>query len=192
MFLICSGRLTLSPSSLPMKNILPFDDHRLEPPGDSRGASCDAQGLSLGPIRLLADTPAGFAPRAIGDLDAVLSSVFERPFDSRGLTAGLQTAAKALNDGDLARAMVATLHLRLPVLTETQMRRARMLAASPPMAKASPDDPEHPGWPAGAPGDLGGKFGPRTVEPGMAPERSSAGRCAWVAGGRFASSRGAC
>jgi hypothetical protein len=27
--------------------------------------------------------------------------------------------------------------------------------------KASPDDPEHPGWPAGTPGGLGGKFRPK-------------------------------
>lgn len=29
------------------------------------------------------------------------------------------------------------------------------------LAKASPDDPVHPGWPAGTPGGLGGKFRPK-------------------------------
>lgn len=29
------------------------------------------------------------------------------------------------------------------------------------LLKASPDDPEHPGWPAGTPGGLGGKFRPK-------------------------------
>ncbi len=34
-------------------------------------------------------------------------------------------------------------------------------ASAPDVSKASPDDPVHPGWPAGTPGSLGGKFRPK-------------------------------
>jgi hypothetical protein len=34
------------------------------------------------------------------------------------------------------------------------------------LLKASPDDPEHPGWPAGAPGGIGGQFRPKDGESG--------------------------
>jgi hypothetical protein len=34
-------------------------------------------------------------------------------------------------------------------------------AAAQDLEKASPDDPKHPGWPAGAPDSQGGKFRPR-------------------------------
>ena len=34
-------------------------------------------------------------------------------------------------------------------------------ASAPDVSKASPDDPVHPGWPAGTPGGLGGKFRPK-------------------------------
>ena len=36
--------------------------------------------------------------------------------------------------------------------------------ASRPFSKASPDDPQHPGWPAKAPGGLGGKYRPKDGE----------------------------
>jgi hypothetical protein len=36
-----------------------------------------------------------------------------------------------------------------------------VLDAAPSIYKASPDDPKHPGWPAGTPGGRGGKFRPK-------------------------------
>ena len=44
---------------------------------------------------------------------------------------------------------------RVPGADATDESKAQALA------KASPDDPEHPGWPAGTPGGLGGKFRPK-------------------------------
>jgi hypothetical protein len=37
-------------------------------------------------------------------------------------------------------------------------------SVKPALGKASPDDPEHPGWPAGTPGGRGGKFRPKDAE----------------------------
>jgi hypothetical protein len=41
------------------------------------------------------------------------------------------------------------------------------------LVKASPDDPEHPGWPAGTPGGRGGKFRPKDDEGGETSSNSA-------------------
>jgi hypothetical protein len=69
----------------------------------------------------------------------------------------------------------------------------------PSVVKASADDPEHPGWPAGAPDRRGGKFRPKDSDEGtpggefagdvirvcvLMPDMSSAGTCMyWCHGG---------
>jgi hypothetical protein len=123
-------------------------EYRLVPPDHERGASCDANGPALGPIRLLVRAAQGFEPRSSDELQSIFDATFERPFDSAGLTRGLETVAPALNDGDVARAMMATLFLHLPVLTEDEAGGTRDAVA---MLKTSPDDPKHPGWPKGSP-----------------------------------------
>jgi hypothetical protein len=42
-------------------------------------------------------------------------------------------------------------------------------ADQPAALKASPDDPKHPGWPAGSPDGRGGKFRPKDGDDGAAP-----------------------
>jgi hypothetical protein len=70
-----------------------------------------------------------------------------------------------MNEGDLARAAICTVHMRLPPLhDERAARRARRFDR---LAKASDDDPVHPGWPAGTPGGVGGRFRPKTSEERM-------------------------
>ena len=71
---------------------------------------------------------------------------------------GLWAAARALDEGELHRAMLATQHMRLPYLSEDEARRA---ADAEALSKASPDDPDHPGWPAGAADGRGGQFRPK-------------------------------
>lgn len=44
------------------------------------------------------------------------------------------------------------------------------------LRKASADDPEHPGWPAGTPEDQGGKFRPKDSENADNENRAGAGR----------------
>jgi hypothetical protein len=69
----------------------------------------------------------------------------------------------------------------------------------PAALKASPDDPEHPGWPAGTPDGRGGKFRPKDSDEGapgaqlsgdvirvcvLLPDISSGGTCRyWCHGG---------
>jgi hypothetical protein len=41
------------------------------------------------------------------------------------------------------------------------------------LVKASPDDPEHPGWPAGTPGGIGGQFRPKDEDGGEPPHNAA-------------------
>lgn len=132
---------------------------RLAPQGDAGGVSCDENGPAIGPIRLLNKTVSGFALRPVEDLNEVFAFVLGRPVDSSDLVEGLQGVTKAMNEGNVARAVFATLFLDLPSLTDEQARRA---AFAEKLFKASPDDPKHPGWPRGTEGGRGGQFRPKT------------------------------
>jgi hypothetical protein len=127
----------------------------LDAPGHPQGVSCDENGPAMGPIRFLVKTAAGFVPRPIEELNVVLSRTFDQPIDCTDLWPRLRAVARALDAGNLPRAMIATQLLRLPVLSKAEARRAAALA------KAAPDDPRHPGWPGGTEGGLGGKFRPK-------------------------------
>lgn len=87
---------------------------------------------------------------------------------------GLENVARALNGNDPCLARIAAVHLKLPDLPnaaarermETEDQLINATSASLELSvqgldKASPDDPEHPGWPAGTPGGRGGKFRPK-------------------------------
>ncbi|MGA8169688.1 MAG: hypothetical protein WB816_02445 [Methylocystis sp.] len=91
-------------------------------------------------------------------MNRLLTRTFARPIDCAGLMPGLGAVARAINEGDLARAMIATTQMRLPTLSEDEASRA---AAATELAKAAADDPDHPGWPAGTPGGRGGQFRPK-------------------------------
>ena len=142
--------------------------HRLLESLDPNGVSCDEQGPALGPIRLLEKTAAGFAPHSIQYLNGVLSRIFARPLECSDLMPGLRAIARALDDGDLARAMIGTQLLHLPALGEPEARRAAMAAG---ISKAAPDDPQHPGWPKGTEGGTGGEFRPKEGKASVTPDR---------------------
>lgn len=82
--------------------------------------------------------------------------------DCSDLLPGLSAVAKALNEGDLGLAMIATQLMQLPRLNQAEAERAK--AAEEMLLKASPDHPEHPGWPRGAPDSLGGKYRRKNAE----------------------------
>jgi hypothetical protein len=108
----------------------------------------------------LAKTDEGFVPRPPEELQDLFDSTFDRPLDCARLSRGLHSIACALNEGDVARAMMATLFLHLPVLSEEEAARAEHAVQ---MAKAAADDPKHPGWPKGSPDSLGGKYRPKDI-----------------------------
>ncbi|HTO79078.1 MAG TPA: hypothetical protein VMJ31_04805 [Methylocystis sp.] len=143
-------------------------EYRLETPGHSRGVSCGRDGPTLGLVPLLAKTEADFSLRPVEELNEAFTQIFARPMDCHRLLPGLRVVARALNQRDLALAMIATTQLRLPTLSEDEARRA---AVAVQFEKASPDDPDHPGWPKGTPGGLGEKFRPKE-EAGGALQRT--------------------
>ncbi|MGD0642140.1 MAG: hypothetical protein ABSC22_15435 [Roseiarcus sp.] len=83
------------------------------------GVECDAGGLRVGGAQLLESVVASPAvrrwrPLAQSEIDRILSRAYGaeiRASDKRG---GLTVAAEALNKGELARAQIAALLLRLP------------------------------------------------------------------------------
>jgi hypothetical protein len=135
--------------------------YRLSAAGDPAGIICDEQGPALGPIRFLEKAAMGWAPRRAEELNAILGWTFGHPMNCERLLPGLQAIAKALNGGEIARAMIATQFLHLSPLDDRQSRRAAEAVA---MLKAAADDPKHPGWPAGTPNQRGGKFRPKNGE----------------------------
>lgn len=138
-----------------------FSEYRVRVSGDPSQISCGADGPALGPIRFLTKSASGFEPRGVDELNALLGWTFGHPVKCDRLLPGLQTIAKALDHGEIARAMIATQFLHLTPLDDRQSRRA---AQAVEMFKAAVDDPKHPGWPAKTPGGLGGKYRPKDAE----------------------------
>src|SRR5208337_3755840 len=96
-------------------SVFPFGRvHRLAPSSTSEGVSCDEDGPRVGPVRLLRRTWFGFEPRPQAELEFVLGEAYGAPVKLAGRMAELEAIAKALDAGNLATAMIVTLHMRLP------------------------------------------------------------------------------
>jgi hypothetical protein len=89
---------------------------RLASGAGSLGPSWGETGLALAGVSLFRRTDNGFAPRPIDELEALLKAAYQRDLDASTVR-GLGVAANALNQGDIGRAMIAALHLRLPDLS---------------------------------------------------------------------------
>lgn len=81
------------------------------------GVSCTPAGLSLAGVPLLTVTPTGLARRPTSELSELMKRAYDHDVDLETLSSGLDVVAKALNSGDLGRAMIAAMHLKLPELT---------------------------------------------------------------------------
>ena len=85
---------------------------------------------------------------------------------------GLQTVSRALNDGDTARAQIATLLLCIPdppslsksIDSPGELIRFICNLSWSGIIKYNWDPTKHPRWPAGAPDHQGGQFSPKTAE----------------------------
>jgi hypothetical protein len=121
-------------------------EFRLASGPDGPGLACGADGVSLGGVPLLRKTDAGLEPRPLVEIDILIKAGYGAAFDAQALSRGLSVAARALNAGDLGRAMIATLHLRLPKLSADSA--ARVAAVNAVLAKYSPDQPRdwHGRW----------------------------------------------
>ena len=137
---------------------------------DNLGPACTNEGLVLGRTPLIERRDRRFVVRDRAEIEALLSRAYRKNIAADRLMPGLATVAAALNANDPCLARIAAVHLRIPDLTDRSARddlEARDIlikfAGADPyeIHKASPDDPKHPGWPAGTPGGRGGKFSPK-------------------------------
>jgi hypothetical protein len=94
----------------------PISRYRLSDEPRQFGLSCSDRGLTLAGVPLLTRTEAGFRPRPVWEVDRLLGRAYRTNVDLDGLMGGLGAVARALNDGEMARAMIAALLLKLPEL----------------------------------------------------------------------------
>ena len=127
--------------------------YRLNSRGDA-GLACDEKGVALGPIALVdalsSNGKCVYRPRPAEEIARALALAYG-PFAADDLArrlSGLDVAARALEAGDLAKAGIATVLLKLPALTAEAFAK---LAREPTLRKYSPDQPrdERGRWTSG-------------------------------------------
>jgi hypothetical protein len=142
-----------------------------EPGEDNLGLAVAPEGLVLGRTPLLERRDASFIVRERHEIQRLLTRAHRMEPAIDRLMSGLATVASALNAKDPCLAHIAAVHLRIPDLPN-QIARDEMEAEDVfiksggrtsalrrhEVRKASADDPKHPGWPAGTPGDLAANF----------------------------------
>jgi hypothetical protein len=139
---------------------------------DNLGLACTAQGLMLGRTALIERRDGRFAVRERAEIERLLSRAYRKQLPVDRIMSGLATVTAALNANDQALARIAAVHLRIPDLRDHTARNemeaedvlikyVRQREISHEIRKASPDDPKHPGWPAGTEGGRGGQFRPK-------------------------------
>jgi hypothetical protein len=138
------------------------------------GVACTGDGLFLGRTPLIERRGSQFVARDHSEIERLLGRAYGKGFPASSLMPRLAVVAAALNANDLCLACIAAVHLRIPDLpshtarddmeTEDSLIKSTGEDLTPyrrRLLKASPDDQEHPGWPAGTPDGLGGKFRPK-------------------------------
>ncbi len=148
-------------------------EFHLSPPGSGRGMSCDANGAFIGDVPLLKRSIANgverWEPRECERLSKEITAQFGLPIDMSPKMGGVRAIANALNEGDIARAQIATVLLGIPdppALSKGVGSRTDQIAFIRDLSwsgliKAEWDPDEHPRWPAGAPDSQGGEFAPK-------------------------------
>ena len=149
-------------------------EFRLSPPGSGLGISCDANGVFVGSVALLRRSDARgkerWEPRDSRPLSSQVASELGLPIDFSSKADGLKAIANALNEGNVARAQIATVLLAIPDPSrisngersyEAMIKFVRDLHWSG-LIKWDPD--QHPRWPAGSPDSEGGQFAPKSEE----------------------------
>jgi hypothetical protein len=140
---------------------------------------CDAHGLRVGGVALLArEAKGGWTRRDERDLNRELSKLYGFPLDFGRMRRGVDAVAAALANGELARAQIAALLLRLPdppasassqpSALEKRVLARDLIACGLLKADADWDEkhprtgaPPNPGWFAPKSGD------PQTDEPNV-------------------------
>lgn len=156
-------------------------------PGSRRGISCHANGAYIGGVpllnRLQESGQEHWQPRDCGELSKEIGAEFGIPVDMSSKMGGLKTIARALTEGDVARAQIATVLLGIPnppSHSRSGHPRAAMIKLVQDLyysdlIKADWDSDQHPRWPAGAPDGQGGQFAPKGGDNGIISARDVSG-----------------
>jgi len=109
-------------------------------------------------------------PRDCDDLSRRMSAQYGLPIDMSPKTGGLKAIAKALNQGDIALAQIATVLLGIPDPLPFSTRpssREQMTKLGCDLHWSGLlkwDSGKHPRWPAGSDDGRGGEFAPKDAE----------------------------
>lgn len=130
---------------------------RLSPEPSSLGLCCRADGVTFAGTPLLRKTWAGLEARSATELGFLFEAAFGFYGDDEAETcaAGLRVIARALNDGDIVKAAIASVLLKLPEVTFDDATR---LARADDLLKAN-FDPSQPRDESGQWTDDGGNGG---------------------------------
>jgi hypothetical protein len=114
---------------------------RLAQPGDPLAVSCDIDGPSIGPVRLLKRSADGLEPRSAAELDFILGKALGYPAEFSDRIIGLKSIVSALEKGDLARAMLVTQFMWLPSLPDDNAVDRAIKADALAKAGFNPSEP---------------------------------------------------
>jgi hypothetical protein len=149
--------------------------------GDSDGPYCGPEGLYLAPSPLIAKFGRSYRLRAAGEIAALIEAAYSPSIDANRLLPGLQIAADALQQGEIARAMIAAVHLQLGEIRRDRLARIAQLD-SLRKSNFNPDEPRdwHGRWTTeggenGASGEDGGDAASDASEGEPGGESGSAG-----------------
>jgi hypothetical protein len=145
-------------------------EFHLSPRGKG-GISCGPDGAFIGAIPILSRLRRSgkdeWRPRDCGSLCEQVSAQYGLPIDMSRKTGGLKAIARALNEGDIARAQIATVLLGVPdplPLSKGAASRQQMIDLARDLNWSGLlkwDADQHPRWPAGSADGKGGEFAPK-------------------------------
>jgi hypothetical protein len=144
--------------------------------------------VSLAGAPLLRKSAVGLEPRPAAEIAALMRAAYGGGADAAAVSRGLVVIAEALNRGDLGRAMIAAVRLRLPDLGWREA--ARLAAAEDALVKYNPDEPRdwRGRWTTGDAGAPTPSVTPKRIptpgaEPASRPVRLIGARLIPVGGG---------
>jgi hypothetical protein len=96
-------------------------------------------GLTLAGVPLLCKSEGRFEPRSADEIGTLIGQAYPGFSSSESLRSGLAAVAVALNGGDVSKAMIVALHLRLPELDPAGA--ARIAHVDDALSKYDPNEP---------------------------------------------------